>query len=183
MAVLEATTILVAYDSRRGIVERMAQLVADGARSVPGTVVVLKSVADVGADDLLAADGLALGSPVHMGTVSTPVKCFLDRWQLEFDFYSSRPLRDVVGAAFAAGGQTAGGQELTMLTMLGAFLHNGMVVVSGGGPYGAAASTETGVEPLDAAARERAFALGARLADVARRLGARRRRHATAEPA
>jgi NAD(P)H dehydrogenase (quinone) len=160
------TTILVAFDSRRGTVERLAEAVADGARSVPGTAVVVKRVDEIGRDDLLAADGLALGSPVHMGTISTPVKRFLDAWQFAFDFYPSRPMRDRVGAAFATGGQESGGQELTMLTILVAFLHNGMIAISGGGPYGAAASTETRAEPIDEPALVRARELGRRLADL-----------------
>src|SRR5262245_18783072 len=115
---------LVAFDSRRGTVETLAERVAEGARSVPGVVVSVKHVDTVLREDLLAADGLALGSPVHMGTLSTPVKRFLDAWQFQFDFYPSRPMRNRVGAAFATGGQESGGQELTMLTILGAFLHN-----------------------------------------------------------
>jgi len=158
--------ILVAFDSRRGTVETLAERVADGARSVPGTILSVKHVDAVLREDLIAADGLALGSPVHMGTISTPVKRFLDAWQFQFDFYPSRPMRDKVGAAFATGGQESGGQELTMLTMLGAFLHNEMIVISGGGPYGAGASTETGPVPLHDRSLERATVLGRRLADV-----------------
>ena len=161
-----AVRILVAFDSRRGAVETLAERVADGARRVPGAVVTLKHVDTVLREDLLDTDGLVLGSPVHMGTVSSPVKRFLDAWQFDFDFYPSRPMRNKVGAAFAAGGQESGGQELTMLTILGAFLHNEMVVIGGGGPYGAAASTETGPEPLHERSLERAHALGRRLAEV-----------------
>ena len=72
-----------------------------------------------------------------------------------------------VGAAFAAGGQDAGGRELTLLTILGAFLHNGMVVVAGGGPYGASAATEVNATPLDARALAEARELGRRLAETA----------------
>jgi len=167
MPAVPSVHILVAFDSRRGTVESLAERVADGARSRPGVIVTVKHVDAVGREDLLNADGLALGSPVHMGTISTPVKRFLDAWQFQFDFYPSRPMRNKVGAAFATGGQESGGQELTMLTILGAFLHNEMIVIGGGGPYGAAASTETGPDPLHAQSLERAVALGRRLADVA----------------
>ena len=51
------TTILVAFDSRRGTVERLAEAVADGARSVPGTAVAVKRVDEIGRDDL--ANGAA----------------------------------------------------------------------------------------------------------------------------
>ena len=72
------TAILVAFDSRRGSVERLGAEVADGARAVLGTVVSVKRVEDVTRGDLLAADGVAVGSPVHTGTISTPVKRFFD---------------------------------------------------------------------------------------------------------
>lgn len=172
------TRILVAYDSRRGRTEQMAQEVADGARSVSRVDVQLMRVGDVTREDLLACDGLAVGSPVHTGMVSVPVKQFFDDWQFRFDFYPEFPLRDRVGAAFAAGGQAAGGREATMTAILLAMLHHRFIVVSGGGAIGASAATEVKPEPVDARELAEARALGHRLAETARTMVEGRRTRA-----
>ncbi len=159
--------ILVAFHSRRGHVERLAREVAAGARVVPGTEVTLKQVVAVTREDLLACDGLIVGSPVHTGSMAVPVKQFFDDWHLRFDFYPSRPMRDRVGAAFAAGGQGDGGRELTMLSILAAMLHHRMIVISGESPIGASAATEESAVALSDGDIQSARALGQRVAEVA----------------
>lgn len=171
----ELTRILIAYDSRRGRTEQMALAVAGGARSVEGAQVEVRRVGDVTKEELLACDGLAVGSPVHTGMVSVPVKQFFDDWQFRFDFYPEFPLRDRVGAAFAAGGQTAGGREATMTAILLAMLHHRFIVVSGGGTIGASAATEVKPDPVDDRELAEARALGQRLAEVASLVAAGRR--------
>jgi len=75
-------------------------------------------------------------------------------------------MRNKVGAAFATGGQVSSGKEVTMLTILAAMLGNQMIVVSGGGAFGASATTEGDSPGIDekelAAARE----LGKRVGEV-----------------
>src|SRR5271167_1804929 len=100
--------VLVAYYTRRGSTQRMAEEVAAGARSVAAAEVGLKRVEEVQAQDLLDADGIIIGSPVYFGTMAAAVKTFFEDWQFRFDFYPAHPLRDKVGAVFAAGGQSAG---------------------------------------------------------------------------
>ena len=46
-----------------------------------------------------------------------------------------------VGGAFATGAAVSDGKEVTILTILGAMLINQMIVVSGGGGFGASATT------------------------------------------
>jgi NAD(P)H dehydrogenase (quinone) len=77
-------------------------------------------------------------------------------------------MRNKVGAAFATGGQAAGGKELTMLTILAAMLHNQMIIVSGGGAFGASATTEGDSPGLDETELSTGRALGKRVAEVAR---------------
>jgi len=160
--------ILVAYYSRRGSTQRMAEEVAVGARSVAGAEVVLKRIEEVQAQDLLDADGIAIGSPVYFGTMAAAVKAFFEDWQFRFDFYPSRPLRDKVGAVFVTGGQSAGGRELAMIGMLAAMLHQWMLVLSGESPIGASAATEIKPIAVDQTELAEAHALGRRLADVAK---------------
>jgi NAD(P)H dehydrogenase (quinone) len=160
--------ILVAYYSRRGSTQRMAEEIVLGARSVAGVEVVLKRIEVVQAQDLLDADGIVVGSPVYFGTMAAAVKTFFEDWQFRFDFYPGRPLRDKVGAVFAAGGQSAGGRELAMFGMLAAMLHQWMLVVSGESPIGASAATEIKPTAVDQTELAEAHALGRRVAEVAR---------------
>src|SRR5262249_47352547 len=137
-------TVLIAYHSATGNTEKMAQGVADGAKAVTGTTVVLKRVGEVAADDLVSSDALIVGSPVYFGNMSGEVKTFFDNWLLKFDLWRDRKMRNKVGAAFATGGAISNGKEVTMLTMLAAMLVNQMVVVGGGGAFGASATTGGG---------------------------------------
>jgi NAD(P)H dehydrogenase (quinone) len=62
--------ILVLYHSQDGHTKAMADLVAEGAAGVPDTEVLLKNVTEATADDLVWCDGVAAGSPTHMGTIA-----------------------------------------------------------------------------------------------------------------
>ena len=160
-------TVLVAYHSVSGHTEHMAQAVAEGVRSVPGTRVRVERVQKVTADALFSADAVVVGSPVYWSNMAGEVKTFFDNWQLKFGVWPDFKMRNKVGAAFATGGQVAGGKEVTMLTMLAAMLGNQMIVVSGGGAFGASATTEgesPGVNDVELA---EARALGQRVAHVA----------------
>ena len=160
-------TVLVAYHSATGHTEKMAQGVVEGARSMPGTRVVLKRVGDVVADDLFSADAVVVGSPVYWSNMSGDVKKFFDDWQLKFGVFPEFKMRNKVGAAFATGGQVSSGKEVTMLTILAAMLGNQMIVVSGGGAFGASATTEGDSPGIDEKELASAKDLGRRVADVA----------------
>jgi len=71
--------ILIVYHSQTGKTEKMAHAVADGAKSIEGVEVILKKAADATLDDLLTADGLAVGTPENFGYMSGMVKDFFDR--------------------------------------------------------------------------------------------------------
>jgi len=73
------TRILIIYHSQTGNTERMACAVADGARSVDHTEVILKRARDATVEDLIAAEGLAVGTPENFGYMSGMVKDFFDR--------------------------------------------------------------------------------------------------------
>jgi len=161
-----SVTVLVAYHSATGHTEKMAQGVVEGARSLPGTRVVLKRVGDVAADDLFSADAVVVGSPVYWSNMSGDVKKFFDDWQLKFGVFPEFKMRNKVGAAFATGGQVASGKEVTMLTILAAMLGNQMIVVSGGGAFGASATTEGDSPGIDDKELASARELGKRVAEV-----------------
>jgi multimeric flavodoxin WrbA len=73
------TRILVIYHSQSGNTEKMALAVADGARSIEQTEVVLKKALNATIEDLLQSDGLAIGTPENFGYMSGMIKDFFDR--------------------------------------------------------------------------------------------------------
>ncbi len=163
----DAVAVLVTYHSLSGNTEKMARAVAEGAQSVPGTRVALKRVREVTGTDLFSSDALIVGSPVYWSNMSGEVKTFFDNWQLKFGVFPEFKMRNKVGAAFVTGGQVSGGKEVTMLTILAAMLGNQMIVVSGGGAFGASATTEGDSPGVDDKELAEARDLGKRVAEVA----------------
>ena len=162
-----AIKVLVAYHSLSGHTERMAEAVVEGAKSLPGTTVVLKRVGQVTAEDLFSSDAIVVGSPVYWSNMSGEVKIFFDNWQFKFGVFPEFKMKNKIGAAFATGGQISSGKEMTMLTILAAMLGNQMIVVSGGGAFGASATTEGDSPGIDKKELADAQALGRRVAEVA----------------
>ena len=134
---------------------------------VPHTHVTVKRVGQVTAEDLFSADAIVLGSPVYWSNMAGEVKSFIDDWQFKFGVFPEFKLKNKVGAAFATGGQISGGKELTMLSILAAMLGNYMIVVSGGGAFGASATTEGDSPGIDDQELAGARDLGVRVAKVA----------------
>jgi NAD(P)H dehydrogenase (quinone) len=162
-----AVKVLVAYHSQSGNTERMAEAVVEGAKSLPGTMVVLRRVAQVTADDLFSSDAIVVGSPVYWSNMSGEVKTFFDNWQFKFGVFPEFKMKNKVGAAFATGGQVSSGKEVTMLSILAAMLGNQMIVVSAGGAFGASATTEGESPGIDQKELADARTLGRRVAEVA----------------
>jgi multimeric flavodoxin WrbA len=71
--------ILIVYSSQTGNTQKMAYAVAKGAKSIDAVEVILKKAGDATPDDLLTADGLAIGTPENFGYMSGMVKDFFDR--------------------------------------------------------------------------------------------------------
>jgi len=162
----QPVTVLVTYHSATGNTEKMAQGVAEGAKAVSGTLVVLKRVGDVTENDLVSADAVVVGSPVYFGNMSGEVKTFFDNWS-KFGLFRDRKMRNKVGGAFATGASVSSGKEVTMLTIFAAMFINQMIVVSGGGGFGASASTGTDSPGIDEKELAEARDLGKRVAEVA----------------
>ena len=71
--------ILIVYHSQTGNTEKMALAVADGARLIEQTEVILKRAQDATLEDLLESEGLAIGTPENFGYMSGMIKDFFDR--------------------------------------------------------------------------------------------------------
>jgi len=160
-------TVLVTYHSASGNTEKMAQGVTEGAKSVSGTSVVLKRVGEVTESDLLSSDAIIVGSPVYFGNMSGEVKTFFDNWSLKFGLFRDRKMRNKVGGAFATGASFSNGKELTILGIFAAMFINQMIVVSGGGGFGASATTGPDSPGIDEKEMAEARDLGKRIAEVA----------------
>jgi multimeric flavodoxin WrbA len=72
-------TLLIVYHTGGVKTAQMAEAVARGACSEGGVHVVLKRCAEAGPEDVLAADGLILGTPENFGYMSGMMKDFLER--------------------------------------------------------------------------------------------------------
>jgi NAD(P)H dehydrogenase (quinone) len=119
-----AVRILIAYHSRTGHTERMAQAAAEGAAGAAGTAVVVKKVAEVTREDLQAADGIILGCPTWFANIPGEMKVIIDdwNWKMKVDF------TDKVGGAFATAGGQVGGQQHVVVSLLLFMIHNRMIV-------------------------------------------------------
>ena len=194
--------ILVLYYSRGGSVARLAKQVARGVgevagmnarlRSVPPVAVVTQQTSPpepedgapyVQARDLVECAGLVLGSPTRFGNMAAPLKHFIDGLGAE---WASGTLVDKPAGVFTSTATQHGGQESTLLSMQVPLLHHGCVIVGipytepalsttrgGGTPYGA--SHVSGMQDDPQLGDEEAIlarALGRRVAEMARRLGA-----------
>jgi NAD(P)H dehydrogenase (quinone) len=128
--------ILIIYDSRTGNTEKMAVAIAEGVKKVKGAATEMKRVAEVSINDLLAADGIIIGSPTYYGQMSGKIKTFIDK-----SVKIHGKLEGKVGAAFTSSGGTASGAETTLLSIVQAMLIHGMIIQgrSDHKHYGAAA--------------------------------------------
>jgi NAD(P)H dehydrogenase (quinone) len=194
--------VLVLYYSATGAVRALAQSIARGVesvdgmqarvRTVPKVVTVVETPAPavpaegppyVERRDLEECVALALGSPTRFGNMAAPLKHFLDSLGAE---WTRGTLAGKPAAVFSSTASMHGGQEATLITMMMPLLHQGMLIVglpytepelnatrSGGTPYGATlVSGIANDRPVSEDESRLAFALGKRLATVAKKLSA-----------
>jgi len=170
--------ILVLYDSETGNTAKMAAYVAQGARSIPGTGVRVKSVHEARAEDVRWADGLAVGSPTNFGTVSWEMKRFWD--EVPKDDWLR--IDGKIACAFSSSGGWGGGAELTCMALLTILMNYGFLVF-GVTDYAGKIKTlhygaVTAREPRAAEDVRACRLLGKRLAEwVAVFVGGNRRQH------
>ena len=152
---------LVAYYSACGNTEKMARLVAEGARGLGLDVDVLP-VDKVDAPKLKEYAAIVIGSPAYYGTMAAQVKTLLDSTAEIHGMLAGK-----VGGAFSISYHAGGGNETTVLDILRAMLVHGMIVVGdpGGDHYGPVA-----IQTVDARAEKMCRALGIRIGELASRL-------------
>jgi len=156
--------VLILYYSRGGNTKKLAEEVARGVEST-GLKAVLRNTQEVTKDDFLGSAGVIAGSPVYFGTMAADLKRVID------EFVGVRlKMENKVGAAFATGGHHTGGKETTIMSILQAMLIYGMVIV--GDPMNASGHYGVGcIGAPDERAISEGFKLGARVAELCRKLG------------
>jgi len=83
--------VLIIYHSQSGNTEEMAKAIADAAKAA-GATVTLKKAAAADANDLLACDVAAIGTPNYFGYMAGMVKDFFDRvWATVRDKLANKP--------------------------------------------------------------------------------------------
>jgi NAD(P)H dehydrogenase (quinone) len=137
-----------------GHVYRLAEAIAEGARSVEGCEVQLLQVPELLPDAVLEksgakaaraafahvpvadpaqlaeADGIIFGTPTRFGNMTAQMRNFLDQTG---GLWAKGALVGKVGSVFASTGTQHGGQETTITSFHTTLFHHGMVVV--GVPY------------------------------------------------
>ncbi|MDV7212658.1 NAD(P)H:quinone oxidoreductase [Azotobacter beijerinckii] len=141
--------ILVLYYSMYGHIERMAEAVAEGARSVPGVEVTLKRVPETMPEELARKagakldqtapvaepkeladyDAILFGTPTRFGNMAGQMRSFLDQTG---GLWVSGALVGKFASVFTSTG-TGGGSETTITSFWHTLAHHGMLIV--GLPY------------------------------------------------
>ncbi|MBI4039934.1 NAD(P)H:quinone oxidoreductase [Candidatus Daviesbacteria bacterium] len=196
--------ILVLFYSMTGGTAKLAKEVATGASVVENAEVTIKKIPEIlpqdffdknphlkqikeelekefpvaTVDDLIQADGVAIGSPVHFGSFASQVKQYLD--QLSPIWLEGKLVNKPV-ALFATSGSVHGGEETTLVSLMIPLLNLGMIPVGipypiqgespdfdAGSPYGATFTTgHKGDKLLSEGDKKVARVLGQRMAAMA----------------
>ncbi len=165
----EPARILIAVHSETGRTAALAEAVREGASRVQGVRAAVRRIPDVRDEEIRAAAGIVVGTPVHWQTASAPAKAFLDR------------MGRVLGAGYGEGktggvlvtsGSPSNGADLARLDVIAALLSMRFVVVGGvqEGGFGSLGAQAFG--EISAAAREEARRFGERFARITVRMQA-----------
>lgn len=194
--------VLIVYYSTYGNVYKMAKLVAEGVKEVKGAEPVIRTVRElipenviesredmkagkemqkdvplVTLEDFKEAGAIAFGTPTRFGNVSAQLKNQIDQLT---SLWLAGELEGKPAGIFVSTASLHGGQETTILTLMGPLLHLGMILVGvpysvkelfstqgGGSPYGpghiAGVDSKREIDQQEATICR---ALGRRLADV-----------------
>jgi NAD(P)H dehydrogenase (quinone) len=131
--------------------------------------------------DMMNADAIAFGTPVHFGSFASQIKQFIDQLS---PVWLKGDMVNKPAAVFCSAGTLHAGEETALISMIIPLLNLGMLPIGipypiqgegpdfeGGSPYGAVyTSGHRGELPLGEADRKTARILGKRLANTARLL-------------
>lgn len=139
MAQEKTTTILVLIHSDQGGTYELAKEVAKGIESQKGTKAVIKKVAAsenpklkdlplASVEELPTYDGIAFGSPIYFGNISTAMSEFLSK---TVKIWSNHGLEGMPATVFMSAGSGAG-RDLALQSFWNSLAVHGMVLVPNG---------------------------------------------------
>jgi NAD(P)H dehydrogenase (quinone) len=144
------TKVLVLYYSMYGHIEKMAEAIAEGARSVDGVEATIKRVPEIipeerarsmgikleqaapvaTTEELPDYDAIIFGTPTRFGNMTAQMRYFLDQTG---KLWINGSLIGKPASVFTSTNTQHGGQETTITSFHSTLLHHGMVIV--GVPY------------------------------------------------
>lgn len=145
------TKVLIAFYSRNGSTETLANAIADGARAEGGEVR-LRRARELVSEEVMAraegwieasrvmnaryeapteadaswADAIIFGSPTRFGVVASELKAYIDSLG---GLWSRGKLNGKTGSAFTSTSSPHGGNEATILSLYPPMAHFGMIIV------------------------------------------------------
>jgi NAD(P)H dehydrogenase (quinone) len=146
--------IQIVFYSMYGHIYKMAEAVAEGARSVPGAEVQLYQIPEIVPEEALVrtgakaareafahvpvaqpslmaeADAIIFGTPTRFGNMCAQMRNFLDQTG---QMWAKGALIGKVGSVFTSTATQHGGQETTQMSFFHTLIHHGMILV--GVPY------------------------------------------------
>jgi NAD(P)H dehydrogenase (quinone) len=156
--------LLIIYTSKNGRTGGMVEPIRQGMIE-GGANVTVRTVEEVTWQDMLAAQGIIVGTPVRFGGVDWQIKRLFD--VTAYQDYPG-PLSGKAGGAFAGGGRPGSGAELALLSMIHILLNHGMVIQGNAhsSHYGPIALRESSLEDV----KDTCKAWGNHWAQLVRRL-------------
>src|SRR5262249_35578013 len=148
---MSTAKVLIAFYSRSGVTEALANAVAEGARAA-GAEVRLRRAREVVSPEVMVrasdwakqaqamnakyeapseadaewADAIVFGSPTRFGGVSAELKSYIDGLG---GLWSQGKLNGKVGSAFGSSSTPHGGNESTIISLYNPMAHLGLIVV------------------------------------------------------
>ncbi|WP_341677914.1 flavodoxin family protein [Niveibacterium sp. SC-1] len=118
----------VIHHSAHGHTEFIARHIVAGASGVPQVEAQLLRAEDLARtpDDLLAYDGIILGSPTYLGGVSGPFKSFMDATGR---LWRTQQLKGRLAAGFTVSSLPSGDKQSTLLSLFIFAMQHGMLWV------------------------------------------------------
>jgi len=149
--------IAIVYYSKTGNTQKVAELIAEGAKKVNEAEVKCMSIEAIDSEFLVEAKAVIFGSPTIAGSFAWQLKQWLD---------TTRNVGGKLGAVFATANYVGGGAEVAELSLIAELLVKGMLVYSSGAAegqpfihYGAVC-----IQDGDEGQKERAGIFGERIA-------------------
>jgi NAD(P)H dehydrogenase (quinone) len=120
----------VLYHSVSGNTKQMAEVTAEGMRTVENVEVRTFSIEEIDEVWIKESKCVIVGTPIYYASVSAAIKSFLERPCNKYE------LAGKIGGAFATANYVHGGGELGIRLILDHMLCHGMLTYSGGFAHG-----------------------------------------------